>query len=255
MCGFIMNKLRKPSYIIRYSSYAAQPSQQGYAQGTQVNIILNYFLFSMLFVKIITKQELLMQPGCVYSVTSFLPFVGGYNATPATPQSYSQPVQGYGASSYDSTTAAASSTSNSQTSYAGQASYSAQSAYPGYGQQPASATPPRYWAYSVLRSPLKIGNVVTEQPSQRYQGQQGSYGQQSSYSQQGGYQQTPSQQQQAPPTSYAPPSGSYGQPPASQYGQQGSTGGGYGQSDYKPPNQYGKSGSNRSQELKEAIQG
>lgn len=95
----------------------------------------------------------------VYSVTLFLLFVGGYNATPAAPQGYSQPVQGYGASSYDSSTAAASSTSNSQASYGGQASYGAQSAYPGYGQQPASAAPPRYWAYSVLRSPLKIDNI------------------------------------------------------------------------------------------------
>ncbi len=90
----------------------------------------------------------------------FLPFVGGYNATPATPQGYTQPVQGYGGSSYDSSsTAAASTTSNSQTSYSGQASYGAQSAYPGYGQQPASAAPPRYWAYSVLHSPPKYCNV------------------------------------------------------------------------------------------------
>ncbi len=74
----------------------------------------------------------------------FLLFVGSYNATPATPQGYTQPVQGYGGSSYDSSTAAASSTSSNQASYSGQASYSAQSAYPGYGQQAASAAPARY---------------------------------------------------------------------------------------------------------------
>ncbi len=44
----------------------------------------------------------------------FLLFVGSYNATPATPQGYTQPVQGYGGSSYDSSTAAASSTSSNQ---------------------------------------------------------------------------------------------------------------------------------------------
>lgn len=91
----------------------------------------------------------------------FYPFVGGYNATPATPQGYSQPVQGYGSSSYDSSTAAASSTSSNQTSYGGQASYGAQSAYPGYGQQPASAAPPRYWLnlfFTVPRSFAKVTN-------------------------------------------------------------------------------------------------
>lgn len=90
----------------------------------------------------------------------FLPFVAGYNATTAAPQGYSQPVQGYGGSSYDSSTAAAAAaattTSNNQTSYAGQTSYGAQSAYPGYGQQPASAAPPRYWAYSVFHSLFKV---------------------------------------------------------------------------------------------------
>lgn len=82
----------------------------------------------------------------------FLPFVAGYNAATAAPQGYSQPVQGYGSSSYDSSTAAvaaaASTTSSNQTSYAGQTSYGAQSTYPGYGQQPASAAPPRYWVCS-----------------------------------------------------------------------------------------------------------
>ncbi|CAB1332839.1 unnamed protein product [Coregonus sp. 'balchen'] len=82
-----------------------------------------------------------------------------------------------------------------------------------------------------------------EQKSYSQPPQGGGYqSQQSGYSQQGvGYQapQAPSQQQ-APPSSYAPPSGgSYGQPPSSQYGQQGGPGGSYGQQgEYKTPSQY-----------------
>lgn len=78
----------------------------------------------------------------------------------------------------------------------------------------------------------------SQQQQSGYPSQQGGYGQQSSYSQQGGYQQQAPPPQQPPPSSYPPPSGSYGQPPASQYGQQGSSGGAYGQNDYKPPSQY-----------------
>ncbi|KAJ8401989.1 hypothetical protein AAFF_G00372240 [Aldrovandia affinis] len=84
------------------------------------------------------------------------------------------------------------------------------------------------------------------QPQSGYQAQQGSYSQQGSYGQQGGYQQQPpppqQQAQQQPPsqpTSYPPPSNSYSQPPSTQYGQQSSSGGSYGQqSEYKPPSQY-----------------
>lgn len=82
----------------------------------------------------------------------------------------------------------------------------------------------------------------SQQQQSGYQSQQGGYGQQGSYSQQGGYQQQAPPPQQPPPSSYPPPSGSYGQPPASQYGQQGSSGGAYGQNDYKPPSQYRRVG-------------
>lgn len=70
---------------------------------------------------------------------------GGYNTTPTTPQGYSQPVQGYGGSSYD---ASSTSSSTNQSSYGGQAAYSAQPAYTGYGQQTtASSAPPRYYNF------------------------------------------------------------------------------------------------------------
>lgn len=71
--------------------------------------------------------------------------VGGYNATPTAPQGYSQPVQGYGGSSYDASSA---SSSTNQASYGSQAAYGAQPAYTGYGQQAAaSSAPPRYCSY------------------------------------------------------------------------------------------------------------
>lgn len=75
----------------------------------------------------------------------FLLSTGGYNAAPTGSQAYSQPVQGYGTSAYEASSAAAASSSSSsnQTSYGSQAGYGAQPAYPGYGQQPASSAPPR----------------------------------------------------------------------------------------------------------------
>lgn len=94
----------------------------------------------------------LLTSKCVFIFFFYSCSICGYNAAPAAGQSYSQPVQGYGAASYDSTTAAASTTSSNQTSYGGQASYGSQSAYPGYGQQPASAAPPRYLLQYLDRS-------------------------------------------------------------------------------------------------------
>lgn len=68
-----------------------------------------------------------------------LSFVLGYS-TPAAPQAYSQPVQGYGTGAYDTTTATVTTT---QASYAAQSAYGTQPAYPAYGQQPAATAPAR----------------------------------------------------------------------------------------------------------------
>lgn len=69
-------------------------------------------------------------------------FTAGYPATQSTTHNYSQSTQGYGASGYDSTPAAAAAPAASQ-SYGSQPGYTAQSAYPGYGQQAAPTAPQR----------------------------------------------------------------------------------------------------------------
>lgn len=66
----------------------------------------------------------------------------GYPAAQSTTHSYSQSAQGYGASGYDSTPAAAAPAASQ--SYGSQPGYTAQSAYPGYGQQAAPTAPQRY---------------------------------------------------------------------------------------------------------------
>lgn len=70
-------------------------------------------------------------------------FPAGYPAAQSTSHSYSQSTQGYGASGYESTPAAAAAPAASQ-SYGSQPGYTAQSAYPGYGQQAAPTAPQRY---------------------------------------------------------------------------------------------------------------
>lgn len=69
-------------------------------------------------------------------------FTAGYPAAQST--GYSQTAQGYGASGYDSTTAAAATAAAPSQSYGSQPGYTAQSAYPGYGQQAAPSAPQRY---------------------------------------------------------------------------------------------------------------
>ncbi|TRY65291.1 hypothetical protein DNTS_015443 [Danionella cerebrum] len=236
-----------------YGSYAAQSAQPGYGQGAQsYGQQQAYGSYSQpsdsTYSQTTGSSSSYGQQPYAASYGQPPPASGGYNATPATPQGYSQPAPGYGGSSYDSSSAtAASSASSTQSSYAGQTSYGTQSAYPSYGQQPASAAPPSgYSGSGQPPSSYEQGSYsqpppqssYSQQQQAGYQGQQGGYGQQSSYNQQGGYQQS-TQQQQTSASSYPPPSGSYGQPPTSQYGQQGSSTGGYGQSEYKPPNQYG----------------
>lgn len=73
---------------------------------------------------------------------TFIFTAAGYPAAQSTAHSYSQSTQGYGASGYDSTPAAATAPAASQ-SYGSQPGYTAQSAYPGYGQQAAPAAPQR----------------------------------------------------------------------------------------------------------------
>lgn len=75
-------------------------------------------------------------------------FIAGYPAAQSTTHNYSQSTQGYGASAYESTPAAAAAPAASQ-SYGSQPGYTAQSAYPGYGQQAAPTAPQRY-VYSNL---------------------------------------------------------------------------------------------------------
>ena len=71
-------------------------------------------------------------------------FTAGYPAAQSTTHGYSQSAQGYGASGYDSTPAAAAATPAASQSYGSQPGYTAQSAYPGYGQQAAPTAPQRY---------------------------------------------------------------------------------------------------------------
>lgn len=68
--------------------------------------------------------------------------IAGYPAAQSATHSYSQSTQGYGASGYDSTPAAAAPAASQ--SYGSQPGYTAQSAYPGYGQQAAPTAPQRY---------------------------------------------------------------------------------------------------------------
>lgn len=68
--------------------------------------------------------------------------IAGYPAAQSTTHNYSQSTQGYGASAYESTPAAAAAPTASQ-SYGSQPGYTAQSAYPGYGQQAAPTAPQR----------------------------------------------------------------------------------------------------------------
>lgn len=70
-------------------------------------------------------------------------FTAGYPAAQSATQNYSQTAQGYGASGYDSTPAAAAPAATQ--SYGSQPGYTAQSAYPGYGQQAAPTAPQRYF--------------------------------------------------------------------------------------------------------------
>lgn len=70
-------------------------------------------------------------------------WAAGYPAAQSTTHSYTQSAQGYGASSYDGTPAAATTPAASQ-SYGTQPGYTAQSAYPGYGQQATPTAPQRF---------------------------------------------------------------------------------------------------------------
>lgn len=71
-------------------------------------------------------------------------FPAGYPAAQSTSHSYSQSTQGYGASGYESTPAAAAAAAPAASqSYGSQPGYTAQSAYPGYGQQAAPTAPQR----------------------------------------------------------------------------------------------------------------
>lgn len=71
-------------------------------------------------------------------------FIAGYPAAQSTTHGYSQTAQGYGASGYESTPAAAATAPAPSQSYGSQPGYTAQSAYPGYGQQAAPSAPQRY---------------------------------------------------------------------------------------------------------------
>ena len=76
-------------------------------------------------------------------------------------------------------------------------------------------------SYNANGQPASYSQSSYTTPAGYGQQQAGYQAQQASYSQQPGYQQQTQQQSQAPPAYPPQAAGSYGQPPASQYGQQG----------------------------------
>ncbi|KAG8596686.1 hypothetical protein GDO81_002009 [Engystomops pustulosus] len=230
-----------------YGAYTAQPTQ-GYTQTAQASYgQQSYATYGQPSDASYTQAQTTATYGQSVYATAYgqPPAVEGpstgYTA-PAAPQAYTQPIQGYGTTGYDSTTAT---TSTTQASYAAPSAYSSQPTYPTYGQQPATTAPARPQDGSKPAD--------TSQPPQSAV----SYAQtnlgysQSSYS----YPQVPSsypmQQVNAPP-SYPPSSysasqpssyepSSYSQPSSytqqSSYGQQGSY---TQQSNYSQPGSYGQ---------------
>lgn len=89
-------------------------------------------------------------------------------------------------------------------------------------------------SYNASSQPASYSQSTYSQPAAYGQQQSGFQAQQASYGQQPGYQQQTQQQQQAPPAYPPQASGSYGQPPASQYSQQG------GPPSYNQSNHYSK---------------
>lgn len=76
-------------------------------------------------------------------------------------------------------------------------------------------------SYNANSQPATYNQSSYSQPAAYGQQQPGYQGQQAGYSQQQGYQQQTQPQQQAPPAYPPQAGGSYGQPPANQYSQQG----------------------------------
>lgn len=88
-----------------------------------------------------SNRCVLKRANCIYRVILSCFITAGYPAAQSTTHSYSQSAQGYGASGYESTPAAAAPAASQ--SYGSQPGYTAQSAYPGYGQQAAPTAPQR----------------------------------------------------------------------------------------------------------------
>lgn len=97
-------------------------------------------------VKCLLEESLAQGLICFINLSCSSP--AAYNAAPAAPQGYGQPVQSYGAGGYDSSSASTT-TNSSQPSYGAQSGYGGQQAYPAYGQQPASTAPPRSAQYKM----------------------------------------------------------------------------------------------------------
>nr|XP_057925686.1 RNA-binding protein EWS-like isoform X2 [Doryrhamphus excisus] len=214
-----------------YASYAAQPSQ-AYGQSAQQSYgQQNYGSYAQPAAAAADGTYTQTTPAAGYTQpqqpqqynSSYgQPAQAGYPAAQSTAHGYTQSSQGYGAQAYDGNPAAAAAAAAvaaapaASQSYGSQPGYSAQSAYPAYGQQPAPTAPQSYNANS---QPSSYNQNSYSQQAGYGQQQPGYQGQQPGYSQQqSGYQQQA--QQQAPPAYPPQATGSYGQPPASQYGQQ-----------------------------------
>lgn len=91
-----------------------------------------------------------------------------------------------------------------------------------------------FFSYSANSQPASYNQNSYSQPAAYGQQQSGYQAQPASYGQQQGYQQPSQQQQQAPPAYPPQAAGSYGQPPANQYNQQG------GPPNYNQSNHYSK---------------
>lgn len=78
-----------------------------------------------------------------------------------------------------------------------------------------------FFSYNANSQPASYNQSSYSQPASYGQQQPGYQGQQAGYSQQQAYQQQTPQQQQAPPAYPPQGAGSYGQPAANQYSQQG----------------------------------
>uniref|UniRef100_A0A2K5QJS5 RRM domain-containing protein n=1 Tax=Cebus imitator TaxID=2715852 RepID=A0A2K5QJS5_CEBIM len=172
-------------------AYTAQPTQ-GYAQTTQAYGRQSYGTYGQP-TDVSYPQA---QATATFGQAGQPP--NGY-ITPAAPQAYSPPVQGYGTGAYETSTATVTTT---------QSAYGTQPAYPAHGQQPAATL--------FLYTPTSYDQSSSSQ--QNTYGQPSSYGQQRSYGQQSSY-------GQQPPTCDPPQTGSHSQAP-SQYSQQSSS---YGQ--------------------------